>query len=672
MPNPTIAARPVALLFAAVVLTLMPHAVAAQSSDPLWLRPLDDLMQVQVESVAKKEQRVFDSAAAVHVVTREEIRRSGLTTVPELLRLVPGVTVSRIDASRWAVSVRGFTSRLANKLLVMIDGRSLYSRMFSGVFWDALDVSVDEIERIEVVRGPGASLWGANAVNGIINIVTRAAAGNTGTSVSSSAGPGDGWAVSAAHGRKATAGAVRVFGRVSGQGRDEPGGDLDAWRHAVAGLRFERGAQDATHFTLGVNGAHGRNGHQTPIFQGLQTPAVTIEHVLAETRSWSTIARWIRPVARGGEWQIIATHDGMQRREPALFTYTRYISDVNVQHRIGAVRRHDLLWGGGVRYLRDQADREGLTLSIAEPRLSERLFSAFAQDEISLTSNLKVALGTKLEHTAAAGWNLQPTVRGWWSSDGTTALWGSISRAVRTPARLDTSIRFRMGADQTVRPLPVVFGFVGNPDVTEEHLTAYEVGVRTTAAGRVALDVSGFVNRYSDLMAAVPLEPRIETGGMAPHVFLGSTWANALEADTVGVESVAVATLAPSWTLTGSVTAFRLANWRSAIPAVNPVVVDGATPAVQWSLRSAYSRHGYDYDIGFFKVSSLREPHLPGYARLDARVSRRFESGLEVALAGHNLHQARHLESTSAPLIASAVAVPRSISLRATWHFGQE
>ncbi|MGH9373045.1 MAG: TonB-dependent receptor plug domain-containing protein [Vicinamibacterales bacterium] len=649
-----------------VILTWAPAAAAAQDVDSLFMRPLDELMKVEVMSVGKKEQRVVDSAAAVYVITSDEIRRSGLTTVPDLLRLVPGVTVARIDASKWAVSVRGFTNRFANKLLVMIDGRSLYSRMFSGVFWDTLGVPVQEIERIEVIRGPGASLWGANAVNGVINIVTRSATGKPGTSLTAGTGIDDRWSVGAAHGRSVGTAAVRLFGHASERAGT---GDFDQWRQAAGGLRVQRGIGSRAHFTLDANGAHSDAGQRSLLFRSIETPSIVPEDVRAVTTSWSTVARFVRPTRQGGEWQIIATQEGMHRHEPHFFDYSRHISDIGWQHRMSGLGPHDLIWGGGVRYLLDDAVSEGPALSIAEPKFAETLFNSFLHDEISITSDVKLTVGTKIEHTAVTGWNAQPTVRGWWSADGTTAVWGAVSRALRTPSWTDTDVRFHADADTSMGPLPVVFGFVGNPDAEQEKLTAYEAGVRTTVADRVAVDVSGFYNHYTDLLVSQLQQPQFELSPFAPHLLVAATPRNVLDAGTAGVEAVAVATLMPRWHLTGTFQVFRLTDLRGENSSDDTSFIDGQTPQFQWSLRSSWSRRAFEYDFSLFKASSLTTPVVPGRLRADARISRRLNDGLEIALTGQNLLQARRPESVVADLVAPT-DVPRAISLRAIWHLG--
>jgi iron complex outermembrane receptor protein len=660
-------ARPVFGCLASLLIGVSAEAqVKPPVEPPVSLRSLEELMQVEVLTVGKKEQRLLDTAASVYVVTNDEIRRSGLTTVPDLLRLVPGVTVARIDASKWAISVRGFADRFANKLLVMIDGRSLYSRMFSGVFWDALGVPVEEIERIEVIRGPGASLWGANAVNGVINIVTRAASRDPGTTLTVGSGIGDHWTAGAAHSRSTRAGALRVFGYASERGS----GEFDQWRDATGGARFQRGQTGRTHVTLDANAARSDAGQRSVIFRSFQAPFVVSEDVRAVTTSWSTVGRWTRPTHKGSEWQIIGTHEGMRRHEPGLFQYARRNSDVNVQHRLAGVARNDVIWGSGVRVLHDEASSEGPTLTPLLPEFAETLFNAFVQDEITVASGFKITLGTKVEHTAITGWNVQPNVRAWWSPDGTTAMWAAVSRALRTPSWTDTSVRFNAGADATLGPLPFLFGFVGNPDVQDEELTAYEAGLRTTIADRVAVDVSGYYNRYADLIVRQLMEPVLEMSAFGPHLFFAQAPQNILDATTAGFEAVAMATLTPTWHLTGTVEVFRMTDWKSSVADVDTSPIDGTSPGFQWSLRSSYSQHGFEYDTTIFKIAALRTPPIPAYTRVDARVSRHLKGGLELTVAGQNLLQSHHPEAAVTYLLA-ATQVTRTVSLRATWRFGK-
>jgi iron complex outermembrane receptor protein len=641
---------------------LVPAVAAAQADDALWTRPLDELMQVEVISVGKKEQRVIESAAAVYVLTSDEIRRSGLTTVPDLLRLVPGLTVARIDANKWSVSVRGFSSRFANKLLVMIDGRSLYSRMFSGVFWDSLGVPVAEIERIEVVRGPGASLWGANAVNGIINIVTRSASAGPGTRIVAGAGLEDRWSLDMSHARAGQAGGIRLFGHFTD--RDGTGG-FDSWRTGTAGMRFERRAGGGT-FSFDTSASHGDGGQRNLLFRSIPESVVPRD-VRAVASSWTGVARYVRPTRKSGEWQIIATQEAAQRYEPEFFDYTRRISDVGIQHRIRGLRRHDLIWGTSFRYLSDDAKTDGPTLVLDDTRFRETLYAGFVQDEVSLTKRLKVTLGTKVEHTEVSGWNAQPTVRAWWSPDGNTAFWGAVSRAIRTPSWADTSVRFNMGSDTTHGPLPMLFSFIGNPDVEEERLAAYESGARTTIGDRVALDVTGFYNRYRGLTPTVLQAPVVEFTAGAPHLLIAATPMNVIDADTAGVEAVAVTTLTPTSSLTGTFEIFRMTDWRTSHPTATADFVAESTPRYQWTLRYDGTRRGFEYGASLVSAPRLDEVGVPAYLRLDARLSRRLKDGLEIALIGQNLLHSKHFETVTSDLVATSY-LPRAVSVRATWH----
>jgi iron complex outermembrane receptor protein len=639
-----------------------------QRDQALWQRSLDELMQVEVISVGKKEQRVFDSAASVYVITRDDIRRSGLTSVPELLRLAPGVTVARLDGSKWAVSVRGFTSRFATKLLVMVDGRSLYNRMFSGVFWDALDTPVQEIERIEVIRGPGGSIWGANAVNGVVNIVTRAAAASEGTALTTGASSAEGWWAGTEHSRAIGRGALRVFARAADR-RDDPaaGADVEAGRQAVAGLRYRRGGLGRPDFQLSASGAHIEAGQQTSIFHGVDAPAPTVERVAATTDSGSLVARWIRPSHGRGEWQLTGSFDGMRRQEPGLFRYLRVTAEGQVQHRIRAGRRNDVVWGAGWRHSRDDGEVDGATLSIDAPWTPESLFNAFVQDEVRVTRDLRLSAGAKVEHVAVAGWNVQPTARFWWSADQGTAVWAAVSRAARTPSRIEMTVEYNAGSIPEPGPVPVLTGFVGNPDAQPELVTAYEAGIRSTVHERVALDVSAFFNRYDRLLATELRPPRLVLTPY-PHMLAFATPVNALSADTTGVEAAVTGALTPAWQLTGTAAAFRLVRWDGASPDVTAESVVAQTPGLQWSIRSRYARRPYDLDVSLMRVSSVRRPFVPAYARLDAHISRRLSADVALAVTGQNLLQARHVESSAADLLAVIVPVRRSVSIDLVWR----
>jgi iron complex outermembrane receptor protein len=416
--------------------------------------------------------------------------------------------------------------------------------------------------------------------------------------------------------------------------------------------------------------AHSDAGQQSGVFTGLASPSVSMRDIRAATSAWSTTARWTLPVNARGELAILSTYDGMLRTEPSLFRYERHIGDLSVQHRLGRTRRHDIVWGGGLRYLHDDAVPDGLNLSIAEPRFGETLFTSFAQDEVSIRPDVKVTVGARVEHTKVMGWNLQPTARIWWGLDEATALWGGASRAVRNPSRVEMTVRYLGGTDPTPAPFPIVTGFAGNPDAREETVVAYEGGVRTTLTNRVALDVSGFFNRYDGLLTNQLIEPSFETGMLGPHLLMLISPANNMSADTAGFETATSITLTPAWQVTGTVELFRLTGWQSHNAADSPQAANGSAPGHQASVRSSYSSGPLDFDMSVFRTASLPDPFVPAYTRVDARLAYRLAGGLELALAAQNLQSSRHVEAVTADLLAAAFPAPRTVSLRATWSFG--
>lgn len=419
---------------------------------------------------------------------------------------------------------------------------------------------------------------------------------------------------------------------------------------------------------LDVHGVISEAGQRSLVFDATPAPSMGTSDVRALTRSVSSVARWIRPGAAGREVQIVGVHDWMRRQEPGFFDYARHIADLSIQQRLPMDRRHDIVWGGGMRYRRDDAASEGPTLSIDERLFGETMFNTFAQDQVTLAKTVRITLGAKVEHTNVIGWSVQPTARLWWSPDGRTALWSAVSRALRNPSRSDTSLRANLGVREDISPLPAVLALTGNGDAGEERLLAYEAGVRTTFGNRVALDVSGFLNRYDDLLVPRLLDPVLESVDGHPHLLLASVPTNVLTADTAGFEAVAVATLAPRWQLTGTAEVFRLARWRSSLAGVTPASIDSATPQFQWSLRSSYSTGRYDADVKLIAAAELAQAHLAGYTRVDGRISRRMAAGWDLALAGQNLLDSRHREAPAGQLVA-VTPVRRSATLSVVRRF---
>ncbi|MBT6149445.1 MAG: TonB-dependent receptor, partial [Gemmatimonadetes bacterium] len=417
------------------ILALGAARLSAQDPvDDLMSLSLEDLMSVEVSISSRSEQPLSAVAGAVHILTRDDIRRSGATSIAELLRLVPGMQVARIDANKWAISARGFNERFANKLLVQVDGRTVYTPAFSGVYWEELDIVLPDIERIKVIRGPGATLWGANAVNGIVNIVTQSAAQTQGGLVQAAVGDEDRAILSLRHGgRFGSQGHYRVFAKVRDHdaARDTSGVDArDAWSMARAGSRLDWSHAELGAFHVEAEALVGDLHNQVRLPQ-LQAPFYRRQDDAIEVVGGHVLGRWHRAAEDGTQWTAQMYYNVQDREE---FVEQRIQTfDVDLQNRRQR-GPHDVVWGSGFRVTRERFSQP-LALSVHNVSPSEQTFSLFLQDDISLGSGaVHLILGSKLEHNDLTGLEIQPTARVRWSPSNRVTWWSSLSRAVRTPS----------------------------------------------------------------------------------------------------------------------------------------------------------------------------------------------------------------------------------------------
>ena len=421
------------------------HAAAATSE--LTELSLEDLMNIEVTSVSKKPERLSDAAAAVYVITREDIRRSGYTSIPEILRLAPNLQVARVNSSQYAITAQGFNSTtIANKLLVLIDGRSVYTPLFSGVFWDVQDTLIEDIERIEVISGPGGTLWGSNAVNGVINIITRHSRDTTGALVSLGAGTeelGAGVRYGAKLGENAT---LRVYGKgfnrdntVRGNGTNVE----DSWKKGQLGFRTDW-ARGSDAFTLQGDGYTG-----------------TIDQVGDDSSisGANLLARWNRTLQGGSALQVLGYFDRTRRVSPGTFGELLDTYDIEAQHRFQLGASHDIVWGGGYRLMHDAVTNSAVLAFLPNVRVL-RLANGFLQDSIALRERLNLTLGVKLESNSYTGLEVQPNARLAWKFRDDALLWSAVSRVVRTPSRLDRDL-FAPGS-------PPFLMLNGGPDFKKE------------------------------------------------------------------------------------------------------------------------------------------------------------------------------------------------------------
>jgi iron complex outermembrane receptor protein len=655
-----------------LVLTLsgVPTAAIAQVATPppdLGRATLEDLMQIQITSASRKEQRADEAPAAVFVITQADIRRSGIRTLPELLRLAPGVQVAQLTSSNWAVSIRGLNDQFSNKLLVLVDGRSIYQRTFSGVFWDAADMVLDDIDRIEVVRGPGGAVWGANAVNGVINIVTKSAKDTQGALVRVGGGTFDGTGVTARYGGSFGNATYRVYSQWGGR-RDSTLANLapahDAWSVMTNGLRVDwsRGNDE---FTVDGSVRNG-DGHTTWNLSGNSLPNLEPRTDVASSfKMGNVLARWTHRADNGSSLQVQSSVGIMRRPDFVESDEDSFDADVQYHTKMGG--RQDVVAGGGYRIVASTVG-QNFSVSFTPPTLNMVVANLFVQDEIALTERVHLTLGSKLEHDTFSGWGMQPTARVMWAPAKRHHIWAAASRALRTPTMSDRAVRFNAVVVPT-ESLPMVIGVLSNPDYQAEEFQDAEVGYRLELGSTLSVDVTTFRGHYNGLPTNEPLAPVFETTPGPPHLFIASRLENRLQADTAGLEVSTRFAPVPAWLLDASYSSFHFtphADATSQDP--KAAVFDGNAPAHQWQLGSSVwlgSRTAVNGTL--FHVGPLPGLAIPAYTRADARVEVGLTRKLSVIATARNLFEATHAEYTGLTIVATQV--PRSADIQLVWRF---
>ena len=679
--SPTRRDRRVAVALAVAVTGLCSTGASrAQAVPEVTQMSLEDLMKIEVTTVSRKAQRLTDTAAAAHVLTSDDIRRSGATSLPEVLRLVPGLDVARIGSSRWAVSARGFNSRFANKLLVLIDGRSVYSPLFSGVFWEAEDVLLEDIERIEVIRGSGAALWGANAVNGIINIVTRTARRTQGNLATVLAGDEDTLQLGLRHGRLLDSDtAVRVWAR-GGERREvldlqdrRSGGN---WSYARAGFRLDRESSASDRWM--INGTlHDSHSGETLIAPQLTPPYAVLQYNDQVNQGINLLARREWTLAHGAPASLQASLDHGVVDMVGLLSERRTTIDLDFQSRLAVPGPHELLWGLGYRHSRDQLHTPGEIIDLQPARRQVNLFSAFVHDEYTLVPDTwKLIGGIKAEHHGYTGLDWQPNLRALWTPTPTQTAWAAVSRAVRTPSRAerDAAVNLQVappGTPQNPGPLPVLAHVLPNRGLLSEKLLSFELGYRAALGPSLSLDLAAFHSRYRDLRSGRSIGPSVVLDGTVPHVRFDSTTSNNLAAHSRGIELVLDWRATPMWRLQGSYSHLRLKAERNGDPANDQVAesMEGNAPRHQVALRSLLDLPGrQQLDLRIKRVSERPAMGIAAQTELDLRYAWRPRPDLELSLVGQNL-LGPHFESGSDPLPSQPLRIPRGGYLKASWQF---
>jgi len=635
--------------------------------------PLEDLGKLEVAAVSRKAQKLADTPAAVTVLSAEDIRRSGARSIPEALREVPGVNVAQIGAARWAVGVRGAQGRFANKLLVQVDGRSIYNPLFSGVFWEAQDIMIEDVERIEVVRGPGASLWGANAVNGVINVVTRKASATRGGLASVSADSQGGVTTAVRQGVELEGGgAMRVFAKGRDLGRsetvdgdrasDKAGGWLAGFRldgeggWMVQGNAYRHTSKELLPISMALDP---RGGFPVSfVFEG--------SNLLAR-RHWAMA---------GGDATFQAYVDHTDARLNAQGNGKIDIVDVDFQHTLAPMGRHDLMWGLGARYGRVDFDSNSPAFTFQDRLVEYRIASAFVQDEISLVPQTwMLTLGSRFEHSTLADFETQPTVRLMWTPTKDDSLWLNWSRAARTPSIGEVNANVVLGAQPLPQPPfpPGAFAVsrslpAPNLKPRAERVDALELGYRRTLANG-SVEAVLFHHDYRRLISSTagPLDYLSSAPLLIQPVFR-SYFSNAR---TTGVEFAADMAITATLRAQGSYTVLdtQARHYVDPVSDAAGAALETAAPHHCASLHALWSPGGgHELDLMLRRIGAVRGG-VPAYTSVDVRYGWHLGRAFDLAVVGQNLFDNRHLEYASDFFVSQLSYQPRRAYIQGLWRF---
>jgi len=657
-----------------LAVTGIPAWPQAQQVD-LTNQSLEDLMNVEVTSVSKKQEKLSRTASAVFVITQDDIMTSGATNIPDLLRMVPGLDVAQINGSTWAVSARGFNDQFADKLLVLIDGRTVYSPLFSGVFWDGQNVPLDDIERIEVIRGPGATVWGANAVNGVINITTKKAADTPGGLETGGGGTLDHGLATAQYGGKiGNYTSFSVFSSYTDQNHlPSPSGQNgeDGWETYRAGFRVDSNPTAKNAFTLEGDTEMGNEGERVEAIASISPPVNQLENLRQTFSGWDVLGRWNHTASSRSEMSLQVYLDRTGRYDPTAgegdLTF-----DIDFHQHAAWGNRQDFVWGLGYRVISDETDTT-LRSSFVPRSDTEQLFTSFVQDEIALRpARIYLTLGAKFEHNYFTGFDFQPNARITWIVNDQNMFWADVSRGVRTPSRAIET--FRLNSEVLPGPggLPILVSEFGNPQEQNEILDATEVGYRVQPASNLSLDLTAFYNRYGQLQSIEQGAPYLETDPPPLHLVYPLYLSNMLYGETHGLEAAVKWKASKRWTLSPGYSFLAMHLHRNAA-STDPSSVasdEGSSPTHEAQLRSHVELpECWQWDTSVYFVDRLPFQGVPSYTRLDTGLTWKAREHLSISLVGQNLLKDHHLEFNGLDQVVLSSLVKRSAYAKFAWSF---
>ena len=668
----TVLSRGFLCLGIAIVMTV--PAWPQDTPQDLGNKSLEDLMNIEVTSVSKKEQRLSRTASAIFVITAEDIRRSNATNIPDLLRMVPGVDVAQINANTWAISARGLNGRFSNELLVLLDGRNVYTPTFGGVFWDVLDLPLEDIDRIEVIRGPGGSVWGANAVNGVINIIQKKASETKGAMIVAGGGNEDQAFGTTQYG--ASLGSrleYRIFAKYFNQDHlagptAQDGGD--GWHILRGGFRTDGTVSPNDTITVQGDIYTGRQGNPSIFLPSVTSPGTLDFDPQVDLAAGYLQSIWNHVYSNRSDSTLVVSFDTYDRDD--VLREVRRTFSADFHHHFAWGERQDVVWGLGYRYSSSHTDGN-LSVSLNPADLNTQIFSSFIQDEIALVPNrLYLTAGAKLEHDYYTGLGLWPSARMAWNLNEHRMFWMAISNAARIPSSIDTALRLNFGGFTEANGTPVLIGLEGNPYFKSEGLVAYEAGYRTTILSRLTIDFAAYYNNYDNQQTIEPAPPFFENTPPPPHLFVPVTYENLMHGETHGAEITANWKITDRWTLSPEFEFERIHMH------VSPASLDTTSaPATEGSDAHQHARirshvdlpHGLAWDTSADFVGRLIFLNIPSYTRLDTGISWQCTKGISISLVGQNLVRNEDLEFIDTTQSALSTFVKRSAYAKLTWQF---
>ena len=621
------------------------------------LKDLFSLKDTEIISVSKTPEKAFEAASAVFVISQGDIARSGATSIPEVLRLAPGIEVARIDSNKWAITSRGFNRQFANKMLVLIDGRSVYTPLFSGTYWDEQDVVMEDIERIEVIRGPGATVWGANAVNGVINVITKNASSTQGNFISGIYGNEERGNISSRHGGKIGKNTYyriynKYFKRDESKTVTENTGANNEWEMTRSGFRIDTEHNVKNNYTI-----------QGDIYSGYNEWPLILDSITnvngdEDVSGGNLMFKWSHTQSNDSIYDLKVYSD-YTVRDVAILQQDRKTLDIDFQHIWKKIENHEVTWGLGYRIFNDELISKkvnGISYLSYNPEDSyNNLYSSFIQDKISIVPNtLYITLGSKFEHNFYTDFEVQPNARITWLPDDKSTIWAAVSRAVRIPSRGETSINSVAAGTP-----PFLLRQVGNEEFDSEKMMAYELGYRIRPKDNLSFDITTFFNDYDNLRS---LEPN---GTFTIPVD------NKGYAETYGIELSSEWNLTEDWTLVAAYNYLKTTMHvdLDSTDSFTEASDENASPHNQFKLRSHLNlKHNVEFDNILYFVDNLSSKHIENYIRFDTRLSWKPNDRYELSLVGQNLFDDSHPEFSQA-LYSTPSAIGRSAYVKVKYNF---